>query len=173
MTDSKIQLEESVRHIGQEIEAIANGDYYVILDEHGDVETQDLYTDKDVLSELLHQVAQEGQAVVDEAKQRVGPIEDGNYSQVLELFEKKDKIRKATVFDYFDDCLDIKYTVGHDGSYLDCEVLVTFGGPNIYVNRTQVEGYWGSDKAFYPLSCEAKEAIDEFGDDRWQLVRQC
>jgi hypothetical protein len=45
--------------------------------------------------------------------------------------------------------LDIEYTVDSNGTLLGARMLMTFGGPNIYINtRTgEVEGYWGTDKA--------------------------
>jgi len=54
-------------------------------------------------------------------------------------------------YDYLDDVLDIKYIVGSgwDGTYYGAEILVGFGGPNIYVETRDctVRGYWGSDRA--------------------------
>ena len=65
-----------------------------------------------------------------------------------------------TGYDYLDDVLDIKYIVGHDGTYYGAEILVTFGGPNIYVETRDntVRGYWGGDKAQWGF-------LDEIGLD--------
>ena len=58
--------------------------------------------------------------------------------------------------------LDIEYTIARDGTYLGARLLMTFGGPNIYINtRTkEVEGYWGTDKA-------TAYFIDNVGLDDW------
>ena len=52
-------------------------------------------------------------------------------------------------FDYLNDALDIEYTIGSDGSYRGARVLVTFGGPNIWVDtlHNRVEGHWWSESA--------------------------
>ena len=53
-----------------------------------------------------------------------------------------------TAFDYLQDALDIEYIVNGKREVLGARILVTFGGPNIWINtRTkQVEGYWWGDK---------------------------
>ena len=74
-----------------------------------------------------------------------------------------------TGYDYLDDVLDIKYIVGSDGTYYGAEILVTFGGPNIYVDTRDntVYGYWGSDRAQWGF-------LDEIGlDDACEELYQC
>ena len=55
-----------------------------------------------------------------------------------------------SAFDYLKDALDIEYIVSRKKEYLGARILVTFGGPNIWINtRTKtVEGYWWGDSAF-------------------------
>ena len=50
--------------------------------------------------------------------------------------------------DYLSDALDFTYKVDFEKRYLAAEILVAFGGPNIYINTAEkrVEGYWGRDK---------------------------
>ena len=57
--------------------------------------------------------------------------------------------RTTSAFDWLEGALDIEYVVNGAGEYLGARVLVTFGGPNIWVNtRTnQVEGHWWQDSA--------------------------
>lgn len=52
-------------------------------------------------------------------------------------------------FDYLRDALDIEYIIGSDGGYRGARVLVTFGGPNIWIDtqNNRVEGHWWSDSA--------------------------
>lgn len=51
-------------------------------------------------------------------------------------------------YDFLSSALDIEYRVSARGDYLGAEVLVTSGGPNIWVDtkRDQVVGAWGSDR---------------------------
>lgn len=60
-----------------------------------------------------------------------------------------DEDEHASAMAWLDDALDITYMVSSDGEYRGAEVLVTFGGPNIYVNTLdyKVRGYWGGDYA--------------------------
>jgi hypothetical protein len=54
-----------------------------------------------------------------------------------------------TVYDYLEDVLDFNWILNSDKSLKGAELLVAFGGPNIYVNTVSqtVKGYWGSDSA--------------------------
>jgi hypothetical protein len=63
--------------------------------------------------------------------------------------EKNSDGEDFSAFDYLQDALDIEYIVNSKGDYLGARVLVTFGGPNIWVNtRTNtVEGHWWGDSA--------------------------
>ena len=72
-------------------------------------------------------------------------------------------------YDYLADVLDIEYIVTSKGEYLGARILVTFGGPNIWINtRTEtVEGYWWSDTfraSFYSDSM----GIDEVCRELWE-----
>ena len=57
---------------------------------------------------------------------------------------------EPTAFDYLQNALAIEYIVSSSKKYLGARIMVTCGGPNIWINtRTHtIEGYWGSDKAF-------------------------
>ena len=65
-------------------------------------------------------------------------------------------------FEYFEDALDVEYTVDSCGHYRGAEIAVTLGGPNVYVNtrRAVVIGFWGSKKAEAPISRNTSAEID-------------
>lgn len=73
-----------------------------------------------------------------------------------------------TGFDYLQDALDIQYIVNGNKEYLAARVLVSFGGPNIWINtQTQtVEGYWWGDAAFASYHGDAM-GIDEACRELW------
>ena len=54
---------------------------------------------------------------------------------------------EVTAFNYLAGVLDIEYIVNSNKEYLGARVLVTFGGPNIWVDTRSntVEGYWWAD----------------------------
>lgn len=80
-----------------------------------------------------------------------------------------DDLEQLSIYDYFDNVLDIRYIVERDKSFRSVELLVTFGGPNIWISTESqsVELYWWGDRASYPLSREAVDAIDELAEELW------
>lgn len=73
-----------------------------------------------------------------------------------------------SLYDYFSDCFDIKYTIESDKETLcGVQILVAFGGPNIYIdtNDGKVKLYWWSDYAEYELSPEVIESINDTFQD--------
>lgn len=77
-----------------------------------------------------------------------------------------------TAYDFIEArALDIEYRIsGHDFSCLGAEILITFGGPNIWIDtkRNVVEGAWGSDRLSrgYTDNIGIDEAIAELWEMR-------
>lgn len=80
-----------------------------------------------------------------------------------------DDLEQLSIWDWSDNILDWRYIVEKDKSYRSVEIMVAFGGPNIWVSTESqsVELYWWGDRASYPLSSEAVEAIDEWAQEMW------
>lgn len=73
-------------------------------------------------------------------------------------------------WEFFSDVLDIDYIVSSDRETLrGVRLLVTFGGPNIYVNTWEnaVEGYWWGDSARAWIPSEIAEAITDAFQEFW------
>lgn len=87
----------------------------------------------------------------------VNPVED--YEQL-------------SVYDFLSDLYDIELRVGMDGEYRSCKIMVAFGGPNIYIDTADamVKLYWWTERAEYPLSYDARDAVDEFVEE-WRDCR--
>lgn len=66
-------------------------------------------------------------------------------------------------FDLDRDILGVEYNVGIGGSIKGVRIMLTAGGPNVYVdtNKRVVEMYWGSDYTFYPISDKCSSVIEE------------
>lgn len=66
------------------------------------------------------------------------------------------------MLDYFADVLDIEYRIGSDREFRSVRLLVAYGGPNIYIDTCsrQVELYWWTDRASFPLSDEVCDQIN-------------
>jgi hypothetical protein len=74
-------------------------------------------------------------------------------------------IHEESGFDYLTDVLDIEYRVGSDRKYKSAEVLVAFGGPNIWIDtkREKVVGAWWGDhfEASYTDRIGLDNALEE------------
>lgn len=70
---------------------------------------------------------------------------------------------QLSIYDYFDDMLDITYITNSQKEYIACRVMVACGGPNIYINTwdRKVELHWWTDHAEYYLTNTVCEAIDD------------
>jgi len=75
-------------------------------------------------------------------------------------------------WDYLEDALDIEYRVGSDMSYKGAEVLVTFGGPNIWIDTKHkcVRGAWWGDSAVAHYTDDAM-GIDDALEELYESGR--
>lgn len=66
------------------------------------------------------------------------------------------------VIEYLNDILDYEFIVCSKKEYLGSRILVSFGGPNIWINTRSniVEGYWGGDAIERPYNDEM--GIDDY-----------
>ena len=93
----------------------------------------------------------------------IDDIENG--LDINDYEEAKQEEREPNGFDYIRDALDIEYIIGSDGDYRGARVLVSFGGPNIWINtkRSVVEGYWWGDNCefSYTDNIGLNDAVEE------------
>ncbi len=86
-----------------------------------------------------------------------------------DLGEDFDENEHTGAYDWLSDVLDIRYIVNKDNEFISAQVLVAFGGPNIWVNfdTKTVEGYWGGDRA-------SANFTDDMGvEDALEELRSC
>ena len=74
-----------------------------------------------------------------------------------------------SVWDFLADALDVAFVVGSDKRYRSTRIMVACGGPNIYLDTASkdVELYWWTESARWPLSYEAVEALDDWAEEYW------
>lgn len=116
-------------------------------------------------NENLEHVKMIAEELEDVAAGKMRKTKDGEYVTVEDeadddLYEDCEVV---SMLEFFKDCLDIDYLVNSEKEYKGVRILVTFGGPNIYVSTIscQVELYWWGDVAKFPLTNEVVKAIDE------------
>lgn len=79
---------------------------------------------------------------------------------------------QLSVWDFLDDSYDIEYRCDNRRELRSVCIMVACGGPNIYIDTASkdVELYWWSDRARYPLSYKAVEAVEEWAAELWEVT---
>ena len=78
-----------------------------------------------------------------------------------EVFEGD--IEPASLFDYFNDYLDVDYVVDSNKDYRGARVMVTCGGPNIFIDSYsgEVQLYWWTERATAVIPADLCDEINE------------
>ena len=81
-----------------------------------------------------------------------------------------DDLEQLGIWDYMDDVLDIEYRVSSQMELRSVQVMVAFGGPNIYIDTgaKAVKLFWWSDRAEYPLLPSVCDLIDEWAEELFE-----
>ena len=89
--------------------------------------------------------------------------ENGDFCTVEPDEDMPEDVEEVDFWNYFDDALDIEYTVGSDREYRSVRIMVACGGPNIYVDTRagEVQLYWWNERATAYISRRACDSIDE------------
>lgn len=92
---------------------------------------------------------------------------DAVFNSLIEAYESGD------LYEWIDDVLDVKYMVDGDLNYVGVRLMVTFGGPTIYVDTfcRQIQGYWWGDEATREIYSEVADELDEVWEEFFNCVR--
>lgn len=76
-------------------------------------------------------------------------------------------------YDYFDEVYDIEYRIDRSGEYKSVQLMIAYGGPNIYVDTddSYVKLYWGSTYAEAPISYTTSEEIDDIYKNMYLSIK--
>lgn len=87
-----------------------------------------------------------------------------------DYFDDVEEFEELSIYDYFDDFLDIDYTVNRYKEYQSASICIGWGGPNIYIdtNDAYVKLYWGSTREQYPIYYTTRDVIDEWAEELFQ-----
>jgi ribosomal 30S subunit maturation factor RimM len=90
-------------------------------------------------------------------------------AQVKDIAEELDIMGEDEFYEYITDVFDIEYHVSNEKEYRGVTIMVTAGGPNVYIDTCNkaVELYWSSTTAEYPISKKACERIDNLYEELW------
>lgn len=83
--------------------------------------------------------------------------------------ELEEKYNEGTLSEYLDDVLDIEVYSNLKHEYLGARILVSFGGPNIWINTRYglVEGYWGGDHFDYRIEPSVSDELNDCIESLW------
>ena len=83
-----------------------------------------------------------------------------------------DDLEQLSLYDYFEDILDIEYLVNSEKEYKACKICVTWGGPSVYIDTESraVELYWWGQRASYSLLSSTVDAIDEWAEEYFNYI---
>jgi len=99
--------------------------------------------------------------------------ENGDTVYIMECgCTTEEEPEQMSLYDYFSDCLDIEYRCDSKKEYRSVCVMVTCGGPNIYIDTASkaVELYWWGDRARYSLLSDTVNAIDDWAEEYWNCL---
>lgn len=113
----------------------------------------------DNINEYVQSIANDIKKVYDYT-----PEERERYEEEGEAFD---------LFSYFEDVLDIEYTISGNGDFLGVRLAVTLGGPNVWVDtrRGEVFGAWGTERASAWLPSEICEEINSIFEESYNCIR--
>lgn len=76
-----------------------------------------------------------------------------------------------SVWDYLNDVYNVEFRMNGRScdDYRSVQIMVACGGPNIYLDTAtkDVELYWWNERARWPMSYAAAEALDEWAVEYW------
>lgn len=75
---------------------------------------------------------------------------------------------------YFEDVLDVRFTISAQFEFINAEILLAYGGPNIWYNTAEgrVHGYWDG-RAEYFVDHDTRDAIDSYWEEEFDMLRDC
>lgn len=151
-----------------------------------DLESQieDITTEwQDTLSEVLEDTDEDinaydlkGGELLDEMVRRgIAPKESDieEYNDLCEQFDELERIGASNLYEYFDDYLDVEYTIDSQGNYIGACIWVGLGGPSIWIDTRDraVKLAWGGNKAEWSIYSDTAEAIDEIFEEYFNCLR--
>ena len=76
------------------------------------------------------------------------------------------------IWDYFSDCYDVEFRIGTDKEIRSVQIMVACGGPNIYIDTASknVELYWWTDRAHYPLDSLSVDAVNDWAEEYYNCL---
>lgn len=88
--------------------------------------------------------------------------------------EKLDESEPLSLYDYFEDFLDVEYIIDSSGNYTGSKIYITLGGPTVWIDTraANVNLHWGSEQASHPIDFDVKDEIDSIFEEFYENLRE-
>lgn len=165
------ELKEMVHSYARDIEAAADGTLYkvngnpTIIDDIDDWKQEEWERLK---AEFLRK-----NPFTDPDDKKSYETEDEYVTDNIGEVDDIDEPEQMSLVDYINDNSlgDIRFEVDNHMECLGGQILLAFGGPNIWLHYDEVRGYWGGDSETWFLRSDARDALMEFFQEEWEAVR--
>ena len=165
------ELKKMVRSYALDIEAAADGTLYkvngepTVIDDIDDWKQNEWERKK---TEFLKE-----HPFTDLEDKKTYESEDEYVTDNIGEADDIDVPEQMSVMDYINDNSlgDIRFEVDRNMECCGGKVLLAFGGPNIWLHDDEIRGYWGGDTETWSLCSDARDALMEFFQEEWGMVR--
>ena len=79
-----------------------------------------------------------------------------------------------SLYDYFEDFLDVEYIIDSRGNYIGSKIYITLGGPTVWIDTptSEVKLHWASERASYPIDFDVRDQIDEIFEEFYNNLKE-
>ena len=165
------ELKEIVRSYAHDIEAAADGTLYKVNGEPTIIDDMDEWKQSEwenLKAEFLKK-----HPFMDPNDKEVYESEDEYVIDEIGEVDDIDEPEQMSITDYINDNSlgDIRFEVDGKMERYGGKVLLAFGGPTVWLHDDEIRGYWGGDTETWSLCSGARDALMEFFQEEWGMVR--
>ena len=165
------ELKEIVHSYAHDIEAAADGTLYKVNGEPTIIDDMDEWKQSE-WERLKDEVLKE-HPVTNPNDKEAYESEDEYVTDNIGEVDDIDEPEQMSITDYINDNSlgDIRFEVDGRMELYGGKVLLAYGGPNVWLHDDEIRGYWGCDTETWSLCSDAREALMEFFQNEWGMVR--
>lgn len=165
------ELKEIVRSYALDIEAAADGTLYKVNGEPTIIDDMDDWKQNEW--ERLKDEFLKEHPFTDPEDKEAYESEDEYVTDNIGEVDDIDEPEQMSITDYINDNSlgDIRFEVDGKMELYGGKVLLAFGGPNVWLHDDEIRGYWGCDTETWSLCSNARDALMEFFQEEWGMVR--
>ena len=100
-------------------------------------------------------------------------VDTEEYDELREQLKEIESAGASNLNEYFEDCLDVEYTINGRGNYLGVCVWICVGGPGIWIDTRDraVKLAWGGERAEAYITSDVVDAIDGIFEEYYNCIK--